>query len=383
MTNKVALTKCFSYDVEEIYKNIQKLMSLVPPPDVKDKTVLIKPNILSPKKVEAAVCTNPIVVGVVVKVFLERGAKKVIVGESPATAVPLLAAKTTGMFDAVKKAGGEWVDFSSQITVPVENGKLINSIQFAKPFEDADVVVSVAKLKTHQLMAYTGAMKNLFGLVVGLHKAQMHYRFPDKRDFATYLTDLNIAAKASYSIMDAVVSMEGPGGPGNGTPVETNFMAASDNLLALDWTCASLVGYKPENILNLKDALDRGIWLKDPKDIVILGASIEDVQPKSFKIVHETQLAITLRKMIPSWLDTIAETVLVKNVHFNNRKCIRCGKCLEICPAQILSFKYKNEKLDESEKQKNKNKFVTINRAKCLHCYCCHEICPVEAIKLW
>lgn len=383
MSAKVALTKCCSYEEKDVYKNIEKLISLVPPPNVKGKTVLIKPNILSPKKVEAAVCTNPMVVGAVVKIFLERGAKKVIVGESPATAVPLLAAKTTGMLDAVKKAGGEWVDFSTQTTVNFENGKLINSIQFAKPFEEADVIVSVAKLKTHQLMAYTGVMKNLFGLVVGLHKAQMHYRFPDKKDFATYLTDLNIAAKASYSIMDAIVGMEGPGGPGNGTPVQTNFLAASDNILALDWTCASLVGYKPEKILNLKDALERGIWLKDANEIEILGASFEEIKPKSFKIVQETQLAITLRKMIPNWLDTIAEAVLVKNVHFNNRKCIRCGKCLEICPAQILSFKYKNDKLDETEKQNNKNKFVTIDKTKCLHCYCCHEICPVEAIKLW
>ena len=54
------------------------------------------------------------------------------------------------------------------------------------------------------------AMKNLFGLVVGLEKAQCHYRFDDKKDFAAFLTDLNISANASYAIMDAIVGMDGP-----------------------------------------------------------------------------------------------------------------------------------------------------------------------------
>lgn len=374
MSNKVALQKCFNYTEDEVYESIKTLLTLVPPPDVKDKVVLIKPNILSPKKPEAAVCTHPVVVAATVKAFFNLGAKSVLVGESPATANSMLAAKATGMLEAIKRVGGTWVDFSNQKELEFSGGKLIKSIQFAKPFFDADIIVSVAKLKTHQLMAYTGAMKNLFGLVVGLHKAQMHYRFSDKKDFATYLTDLNIAAKPSYAIMDAITAMEGAGGPGNGNPVQLNFLAASDNILALDWICAEAVGYKPESILNLQDALERGIWLKNSKEIQICGEKFENIQCKTFNIVKETQLAITLRKMIPKWLDNIAQAIFVRNVHFNHKKCIRCGKCIQICPAQVLSFK--------ESKDKKYNKQVTINKNKCLHCFCCHEICPIEAIKL-
>lgn len=137
-------------------------------------------------------------------------------------------------------------------------------------------------------MAYTGAMKNLFGLVIGLEKSQVHYRFPNKSDFASYITDLNIAANPQYAIMDAIVGMEGPGGPGGGDPIHLGFIAASDNILALDWKCSSLVGYNPHEITNLEDALKRGIWLKSEKDIQVVGEKEEDCRSRTFKIVKDT-----------------------------------------------------------------------------------------------
>ena len=74
MTTTVALQKCSEYNFDDVYKSIQELLKLVPPPDVKGKTVLLKPNILYPKKPELAVCTHPVVVGACVKCFVEMGA---------------------------------------------------------------------------------------------------------------------------------------------------------------------------------------------------------------------------------------------------------------------------------------------------------------------
>ncbi len=366
MTNNVSINKCFSYDEIEVYNSLKKAMELVPPSNIKDKVVLLKPNLLTPKKNATAVCTHPVVVAQAVKIFLELGAKKVLVGESPATHASTQSAKQTGLFDAIINAGGEWVDFSESVIVQNPDGKLVKSFEFAKPFLEADIVVSIAKLKTHQLMAYTGAMKNLFGLMVGLKKAQSHFRFSERKEFSEFLTDLCIAAKPQYAIMDAIVGMEGPGGPGNGTPVQLNFLAASDNILALDWVCSSIVGYDPHLIVNLQDALERGIWLKNEKDICILGESIESVKPKSFKIVNQTTINVELRKHVPSFLYKLIEMGMVKTPRFVHKKCVRCGKCVEICPAKILTI----------------DKKVLIDKPKCLHCFCCHEVCPVDAIKL-
>ena len=76
MSTNVAVQKCDEYQFDSVYQSVKKLLELVPPPDVTGKTVLLKPNILYPKKVEDAVCTHPVVVGAAVKAFVDLGAKK-------------------------------------------------------------------------------------------------------------------------------------------------------------------------------------------------------------------------------------------------------------------------------------------------------------------
>ena len=370
MSTNVAVQKCDEYQFDSVYNSVKKLLELVPPPDLNGKTVLLKPNILYPKKVEDAVCTHPVVVGACVKAFVELGAKEVLVGESPAMANSTSSAKSTGIYDMVVQNGGTWMDFNGNLSVPCTEGKLVKQFSFATAFEKADMIVSLSKLKTHQFMSYTGAMKNLFGLMVGLDKAQSHYRFPKKEDFGAFLTDLNIASKPCYAIMDAIVGMEGPGGPGSGDPVKLGFLAGSDNILALDWFCSEIVGYNPYEVVNLKDALERNIWLDNPEQIQVLGEPKEEIkkQTQNFKIVKEPSQ--TLGKMLPKWLDYLAAKILTRNVHFNSKKCLKCQRCKMICPAQIIKMEGKNQTAQ------------IMDKTKCLHCFCCHEICPADAIKL-
>lgn len=368
MTNTVALQKCTEYNFDDVYNSIMNLLTLVPPPDVKGKKVLLKPNILYPKKPELAVCTHPVVVGATVKAFLALGAAKVYAGESPAIANSTSAAKATGMYEQVVNNGGEWIDFKEAEIVQFPEGHVVKQFNFTTALKQADLLVSVSKLKSHQLMSYTGAMKNLFGLMIGLEKAQTHYRFPNKSDFAAFLTDLNLASKPGYAIMDAIVGMEGPGGPGSGDPIKLGFLAASDNILALDWKCSSLVGYNPHAITNLEDALNRKIWLNSENEITTVGASESECRSTSFKIVKEP--SPTLQKMVPSFVNFLANQFFTKTPHFMAKKCLSCGRCEKICPAHLIKMTGPNgtAKLED--------------KSKCLHCFCCHEICPGDAIRL-
>ena len=368
MTKTVALQKCSEYVFDDVYSCIEKMMELVPPPDVKDKVVLIKPNILYPKRPELAVCTHPVVVGAAVKAFVRRGAALVMVGESPAVSNSTTSAKLTGMYDQVVYNGGMWADFHKSVPIACPDGVCVKQFEFATQFTEADIVVSLSKLKSHQLMSYTGAMKNLFGLVVGLSKAQKHYQFPEKEDFGNFLVDLNIAADADYAIMDAIVGMDGPGGPGSGDPIKLGFLAASDNILALDWKCASLVGYDPFRIIYLRLAMERGIWLNTPGEISTVGAMEIECQNTNFRIVKDP--SPTLGKMVPKWVDFLAKKVFVKTPRFSATRCKSCGRCEQICPAHLINMEGRNGTAQLTD------------RSKCLHCFCCHEICSFGAIKL-
>lgn len=370
MTKNAALLKCDSYDRDLVYKTLKNLVELIPPPDVTGKTILLKPNILQPKSADLMICTHPVVVGQAVKIFLELGAKKIIVGESPATASSLSAAKASGIYNAVIENGGEWHSFDKSVSVSCNESKLVKSFNFAEPFLEADMVVTISKLKTHQLLAYTGAMKNLFGLLVGLQKAETHFRFPNPDDFSAFLTDVNVAAKPIYGIMDAIVAMEG-NGPASGNPHKVGVLGASDNVLALDWAFSSLIGYNPIDIPNLKDALSRGIWGDKAEDFGTVGDDFDSLKPKNFKTVKHPRGTALLKPSYPKFVHKLAQLIFSKYPTFNAKKCIRCGKCTEICPAHVLTIADVQPKPTPH-----------LDKTKCIHCYCCHEICPVDAIKL-
>ncbi|NLJ46314.1 MAG: DUF362 domain-containing protein [Treponema sp.] len=276
-----------------------------------------------------------------------------------------MAAKT-GIRAVVEAEDAEWTDFTDPVVLEAPEGRVVKRFEAARAAVEADILVSLPKLKTHKLMYFTGAAKNLFGIVPGLGKSLYHLRFPERREFGAMITDLVLAAKPAFALMDGVVGMEGPG-PGNGTPRSLGWLIASRDCLALDWTASGLVGYDPEDVPYLKDARDRGIL--SPGDIEVRGLDPNGERVPDFKRIHVLHDTDFFRARLPGFIHRIARNLAVERPAFSDLRCVACAGCVKICPAKALSFR-------------EGKKAPVIDYSVCIRCYCCHEICPADAIKL-
>lgn len=298
--NNVSIKKCEDYDFKKVYLAVSSAIELAGGfPDVENKTVLLKPNLLSPVIPEKAVTTHPAVLDAVIKIVKERKASRIIVGDSPGVASTESAGKKSGLKQITLDNGAEFIEFDKPTLLENKDGLILKQFYPAEIVLKSDVIITIPKLKTHEMMYYTGAMKNLFGTIPGLNKSRFHFTFPEKDDFAAMIVDLNIALKSSYAIMDAIVAMEGPG-PGSGYPKKLGLILASPNLLAIDITASQIIGYDPLSIPVLKIGLESGYWLNSLNEINQTGENPEDVKPESFQLVKVLKDTGFIKKIIPS-----------------------------------------------------------------------------------
>ena len=380
MNKKVGIERCASYDSQEIYKTLKRAVELAGDLDVAGKTVLLKPNILSDAPPEKAVTTHPAFLEASIVLVREMGASRILVGDSPGLQKPGFSGKVCGLAEAAGRNGAEWVDFTKEKTeISCNDGKVVKKFTVTRAISDADLVISLPKLKTHQLMYYTGAMKNIFGLIPSIAKSPYHARFSSRESFASMIVDLNLAVKPAYAFFDAIIGMEGPG-PAAGNPRHVGLVMASSNLLAMDIAAATVIGYPPLEIPVNREALNRGLWLTGPEEIEYPGikpmeARIPDFIKIPFKKSKSQFMDFIMPPAVRRWKESLEQGPEV-----NHGKCVRCGDCTRICSPQAMKFvtggKGEVSGISSSEKKGS----VVIDYSLCIRCFCCHEICPVKAI---
>ena len=361
--NKVAITKCGKYEYELIKKAVGLLADNSDFPDVKGKTVLVKPNILSDSKMEKNITTNPLVVKAVIELLREKGAERVWCGDSPGLPGPKFRGEGCGIWSVVQETGAEWVDFFDGAKETVFwNGVKAPQCRFVS---EADIVVSVSKMKTHQLMYATGAVKNMFGTIPGLNKSPMHLYARSPENFAKLILSIYGTHKPEWSVMDGIISMEGAG-PANGTLRQTGLLLASSSALALDRAEAVIMGYDPKDIPILSEAEKEE---KGSTDASYPLLSAEEVAIPDFRRVEVKKRGIVNSLLLP-FLTRFFDKKMAerrKAPEFIKEKCRKCRKCVDICPAKAL-------RLDTDH--------IAIDTSKCIRCYCCHEMCPFDAIEI-
>ncbi|MCX8013256.1 MAG: DUF362 domain-containing protein, partial [Rectinema sp.] len=254
-TNHVALLRCREYDPSALDTVFEQAAEYAGFPDIRGARILLKPNILMASQAAKAVTTHPEFVAAAVRFARARGASEIWIGDSPGWQPAILAAKASGIYDAALGAGAAWADFRDASPIPVESGKKLLNIPLTTWLKKIDLVINLPKLKNHRLMTYTGAMKNLFGLIPGTAKSALHLQYPAVRDFGEMLVDLALSVRC-FTFMDGIVAMQGEG-PGSGTPYNLGIILASNSTADLDWTAVRCVGYNPHRIPYLVDAMER------------------------------------------------------------------------------------------------------------------------------
>ncbi len=346
--------------VERIFDQLGGLNSFIKP----GMRVAIKPNLLMAKKPDDAATTHPHVVKAVVNLIHQAGGIATIV-ESPGGPYNSTLLKrtyaVTGM-EAVATETGAELNYDLRVE-KVENpeAKIIKSLKILKPLMDADLIINLAKLKTHGMMVYTGAIKNMFGSIAGLEKADYHLRMSEYDRFADSLIDIYLATKPRVNIIDGIMAMEGDG-PGSGVPKWLGVLVASADGFACDYAALNIINVDYQKVPVLKRAQERGLLV--PEQIELVGASVESVKPDDFDVPALSRLKSNSGIGLLSF---IGKRLKPKPVILHEA-CKLCGKCMEVCPPKVIT---RNEE----------NKLV-IDYSQCIRCFCCHEFCPEKAIKI-
>jgi uncharacterized protein (DUF362 family)/Pyruvate/2-oxoacid:ferredoxin oxidoreductase delta subunit len=325
--------------------------------------VLLKPNLLTPATAEQCVSPHPAVVRALVELCRDAGAASITIGDSPGFGTAQKVAAKCGILEVARELGVAVVDFVDSVRVPAPAGFHNRSFSIARDIVEADVVINLAKFKTHAMMVMTLAVKNMFGSFAGKQKAQWHLQSGRSQEhFARMLVELAYTVRPAISVLDAVIGMEG-NGPNSGSPRKLGFLAASRDMVSLDRVACAIAGVAPDTVYIFKAARDLGLAV-DLEGIRLLGDPIEPLKITDLKpaaLIHVEgpayfrPFAGLLRRWLTAWPAVDAS------------RCKGCGLCREACPAHAIT-------------QPAPGACVHIDDESCIRCYCCQELCPEGAI---
>jgi len=189
------------------------LATCVEPASLRGKHVLLKPNMVEPTRLSPQMTTHPSVVLAAAEVFRNWGAE-VVVGEAPGHLRDTeLALVESGMRSALDDARLPFADLNYEDVVWTPNrggASTMDGFYFPRSVAQADLIVSLPKMKTHHWVGMTAAMKNLYGtipgVVYGWPKNVLHHA-----GIPQTVYDINASLPRTLAIVDGILCMEGDG----------------------------------------------------------------------------------------------------------------------------------------------------------------------------
>ena len=367
---KVAVNTATEY-TEELYDVIlAQLVAIgVNCEMLKGKKICVKPNLVLSKQPEAGATTHPVFLGCAIKALKTLGAEDIIVAESSGGPYTEATIKAHYRGCGITDDCGALLNYSTEaVWVNYSEGKTCKRFHVIKPVTEADVIVNLCKLKTHQLTKLTCAMKNMFGVIPGIEKFEMHAAYSKHEDFRSMLVDLDemlMSNKTLISICDGIIGMEG-NGPTGGSARKYNAVLSSMSPFCLDLAAEKILGFEG-TCPTVKLGFERGHNPKTAEELEIVGDRLDALRIDD--VVAPDSDRKTWLTELPNMLGGRVADFFKPHPVVNNKKCVGCGECVRSCPKQTIGFTEKNGK-----------KKAKINHKECILCYCCQELCPFVAI---
>lgn len=253
---------------------------------VKNKRVVLKPNMVE-YEADYSINTHPAVLGGAIDAFAKLGAREIIVAEGPGHRRDTeLLLKHSGLRDELRKYDVNFIDLNIDAIkkIPMKSSFMgLKTMYFPETITDADLVVSIPKMKTHHWAGVTLSMKNMFGTVPGIKygwpKNILHWR-----NIHSSIIDINSTLAPSFAIVDGIVGMEG-NGPLHGVAKKTGVLAMGSDLVAVDATCTRIMGLEPSRIEYLQLA-NHYLGNLDAERIIQIGESIKAVK-QDYALINE------------------------------------------------------------------------------------------------
>lgn len=372
MKTKASLVQCGSYEASVVDAAVRRSFELLGGIErfVKPgEKILLKPNLLSARQPERGVTTHPEVLRPLIRLVKEAGAVPVL-GDSPGGAIKGVERvwNETGMKALARDEHIELINFetSGALEKPIDH-PCVSSLHISKVPFDVDGIINVPKLKTHTFLTYTGAVKNFYGCVPGLRKAEYHKLAPHPQDFSRLLAEiyLLVKSKVRLTLMDGIVGMEG-NGPASGDLRAMRMIAASEDAVALDSLLVNLIGMDPRKIPLLRYIVERNGGNGDIADIEAVGDDPAMFELNRFKL--PANWFVNLLPRPPRFLANLVGKLIWMKPFIVPELCMNCGLCINSCPVNAIDRR-------GGEKP-------VVAEDKCISCLCCHELCPYRAIEL-
>ncbi len=249
----------------------------------KGDVVLIKPNLCTNAMPDTPTTTDYRVTAEVVKIVKELGASRVIIAEGGFQGNVF---DETGMsqnkYNTIQ--GVEFFDFNSCkekdcYQLKTKDSLLGKELYIPKIYMDADVVITVPKLKTHFIpeAVVTLSLKNSFGVPpaplygglgdkIGLHDLGM----------VESIMELNKIRKPDFSVIDGIIGGQGEG-PVNNTSVNSNIVLAGKDIVAVDTVALNFMGFQLDQVWHVKKAVDLNLGIGDINKITVKGADLKSI----------------------------------------------------------------------------------------------------------